>query len=114
MLNPDLSTASLHVTNTSELASRDFYWQYLQKYRICEDTIVRCGILNGCLQGGHYQLECGVYVGLTPIRFVIWYDGPAPKDVGYAPEVYLLFSCPASGRFAVADRRKNVVVLDLL
>ena len=44
MLEPDLSTASLHDINTSELTPHDFDCVFFQNYRICEETLVACWI----------------------------------------------------------------------
>jgi hypothetical protein len=112
MLKPDLSTASLHVINTFEVAPHDFQYILLEDYRICEDAIVCCRIYDNRLPP--YQSGPGVYAN------IISYGGPAAKmllpDIGHN---YRLFSCPAlaSGRFVllVHDGGDNtsVAVLDL-
>jgi len=116
ILKPDLSTASLCVINTSTLAPHDFNCLYNKEYRICEDTIVCCGIqYDFCRQGDQYQLACGAYTGLTLVRFVISYDVPAhEKLLPYPRDPRILSSCPATGRYIVVDTSNSVVVLDLL
>ena len=112
MLKPDLSTASLHVINTSELTPHDFRYGYFENYRICEDTLVSCWTYY---DDAHQKDSCGVYTGLTSARFadVISYGGPAAKmllpDIGHE---YRLFSCPASGRFIRLDFGDSIAVLD--
>ena len=108
MLKPDLSTASLHVINTSELPP---HIHYLEDYRICEDTLVSCW---------NYRYKCGVYTGLTSGRFANATsngDPPTKKlllsDMGCE---YIPHLCPASGRFVLlclCCTDKNVAVLDV-
>ena len=115
MLKPDLSAASLHVINTSELTPHDFDYVSFEDYRICEDTLVSCWI---DFDHGR-QRASGVYTGLTSSRFanIISHGGPAAKmllpDIG---REYRPFSCPASGRFVLLVRddsnNGNVVVFD--
>ena len=111
-LKPDLSTASLHFINTSELNSQDFEYVLCEDYRICEDTFVSCWIYD--VYDGPDQYQCGIYTGLTSTRFtIVSHDGPEAKmllpDIGYE---YRLFSCPASGRFVLLDSSNSAVVLD--
>ena len=112
MLKPDLSTASLHVVNTSELTPHDFGYIFFEDYRICEDTLVSCWVYY---DDAHQNDPCGIYTGLTSARFsnVISHGGPAAKillpDIGHD---YCLFSCPASGRFVRLDSSDVVAVLD--
>ena len=104
MLKPDLSTASLHIVNNSEVTPHNFNFGS-ENYRICEDTLVSCWIYDG---------HCGVYTGLTS-RFanVTWSGDLAltmfTSDMGcqYPPQL-----CPASGRFILLGR-DNVAVLDV-
>ena len=113
-LKPDLSAASLHVINASELTLHDFNYVIFQDYRICEDTLVSCWIYND-LRPNEYQ--CGVYTGSMFPCFAncISHGGPATKmllpdlDIGCK---YELFSCPVSGRFVRLDSNNSVVVLD--
>jgi hypothetical protein len=113
MLKPDLSTASLHAINTSELSRHDFNCVSFEDYRICEDTLVSC--LFRAKDLIPYQR---VYTGLTSDRFanIISQGGPATKmllpDIGH--EYRLLSACPASGKFVllVRDGSNSVVVLD--
>jgi hypothetical protein len=117
MLKPDLSTASLHVINTSEHTPRDFLYALIPDYRICEDTLVSCWIYHDeDRRRNPSQYQCAVYTGLTSARSanVISDDRPATKlllpDTGHR---YPLFSCPASGRFVFVDSTNNVAVVDL-
>ena len=112
ILKPDLSTASLHFVNTSELIPHDFEYVFFEDYRICEDTLVSCWFYDD--HDDPVQHQCGVYTGLTSTRFaVISHDGPATKMLlpGIGHE-YRLFWCPASGRFVLLDSSDSVVVLD--
>jgi hypothetical protein len=115
MLSPDLSTASLHVINTSEQAPHDFDDILFNDYRICEDTLVSCWILGINTDEDQDQYQNGVYTGLTSVRFsnVTSDRRPATKvllpDTGY---LYLLYSCPASGRFVLKGRNR-VSIVDL-
>ena len=110
MLKPDLSTASLHVINTSELTPHDFNDVIFEDYRICEDTLVSCWF--------HWdRSKGGVCTGLTSARFAnfISHDGPAAKML--LPDIggdYTLYCCPASGRFVRLDYCNRVAVLDFL
>ena len=113
MLKPDLSTASLHVINDSEFTPHDFGNVFFQDYRICEGALVSCWLF----EDRHRNLyHCGIYTGLTSDRFadIISPGGPAAKMI--LPDIgrrYLLYSCPASGRFVLMDRSNSVAVLDL-
>jgi hypothetical protein len=118
MLEPDLSTASLHVIKTYELGPHDFDYVTFEDYRICEDTLVSCWIFDDLML---HPYQCGVYTGLSSARFanIISHGGPAAKmllpDIGNNLR-YRPFSCPASGRFVLlvrdSDNTSNVVVLD--
>ena len=107
-LKPDLSTASLHVIDTSEITLHNCLNQNFPKYRICEDTLVSYYI---------YQRQCGVYTGLTSPRLAnaIWHGSSPAKmllpDIG---RTYILSLCPASGRFVRLDSSGRVTVLDFL
>ena len=108
IVKPDLSDATLHVINSSQLTPHTFEYEIAQSYRICEDTLVYCWTDD------RYELERGVNM-LTSAHFtnVTSHGGPTPKmllpDIG--PDCRY-FSCPASGRFVGLDSNKNVVVHD--
>ena len=112
MLKSDLSTASLQFINTSELSPYDFDYVFFQDFRICEDTLVSCWFYDDHDDPDQYQ--CGVYTGLTSRFAVISHGGPATKML--LPNIgrrFLLFSCPASGRFVLVDSTNSVSVVDL-
>jgi len=106
-LKLDLSSASLHDINTSELFPLDRGFTFLQGYRICEDTLVSYWHSNA-----H---SCGLYTGFMSAGFsnVISDCGPAAKmllpDAGLE---YDLTPCPASGRCVRLDVSNSVTVLD--
>ena len=113
-LKPDLSTASLHVINTSDLTPHDFNHVTFQNYTICEDTVVSCWF-HASSNWDQYQL--GVYTGLTSARFAndITLGGPATNLGMLLPDieqVYNLFWCAASGRFVCVYSSSRVAVLD--
>ena len=120
LLKPDLSTASLHVINISELTPHDFNHVNFQEYTICEDTLVSCWFYRTSSNNGRRnQLEYqrGVYTtGLSSARFanVTSQGGPAAKmllsDIGPNCDLSL---CSASGRFVLLDSSNSVIVLDL-
>ena len=108
-LKPDLSAASLHVINTSEL-TRDSGHAFFEDYRICEDTLVSCWSY-----WDNYQ--CGVYTQSTFANFsnAVSHAGLAAMTSPPKLQVgrnYRLYSCPASGRFILLDRNNTVSVLD--
>ena len=107
LLKPDLSTASLHVINNSELTPHDFNYVYFEDYRVCEDTLVSCW---------KYRDQCGVYTGLTSARFAnATSNGDPPAKMLLLSDVeceYTPHLCPASGRFVLLGR-KNDAVLDV-
>ena len=121
MLEPDLSTASLHVINTYEITPQDFRdgtVSYLPEYTICGDTLVSCyinSIYNPDTRRMKYQ--SGVYTGLTTVNGIISHGGPAAvmllPDFGRR---YKLFPCPTSGRFVRvpvdSDKSNSIAVLD--
>ena len=111
MLKPDLSTASLHVINTSEPIVHDLNYVFFEDYRICEDTLVSCWYYYH----GSHQYQCGVYTGLTSARFanVISNGGPAAKMLlSNDDDECHFFSCPTSCRFVRLDNSNNVAVLE--
>ena len=108
IVKPDLSDASLHVLNSSELTPHNFNDVSFQSYMICEDTLVSSWIDD--------QNRCRVYTGLTSARFanIISDGGPAARML-LLPDIvdeYRLFPCPASGRFVCLDSNDSVFVLD--
>ena len=127
MIEPDFSTASLHLINTPEISPLEFRNVYFQDYMICEASLVSCFIYSnrnydsdsshGSCQDEYNQV--GLYTGLTTDAFfsngIIPSDGPAVNmllpDIG---SEYHLFPCPASGRFVRADPSDSdsVAVLD--
>ena len=112
VLEPDLSAASLHVINTSEI-THDFENTFPKDYRICEDTHVSCWFYQDPVCPERYQ--CGVITGLTSARFsdLISYRSPAGNMRFPAHgNDYFFFLCPASGRSVLLGRDNNVAVLD--
>ena len=109
IVKPDLSDASLHVINASEITPYYFDDVSFQSYRICEDTLVSCWVDR--ISGRH-----GVYTGLTSGRFanIISQGGPAARmlipDSGHHGLRHFL--CPASGRFVLLKSNHSVAVLD--
>ena len=109
LLQPDLSSASLHVINISEQIPHDLNYVFFGDYSICEDTLV------SSFHSDHFQYQCGVYMGLMSPSFAngISHGGSAAKislpEVG-KPRV--LFSCPASGRFGCLTDTNTIAVLD--
>jgi hypothetical protein len=89
VVKPDLSDASLHVINFSELPLYNFQNRSFQNsYRICEDTFVSFWRSYSNIH------KCGVYTGLTSAYFLD--DMGANHSLfghGHCP------LCPASGRF---------------
>ena len=109
-LKPDLSTASLHVINTSELTPRDFDHVSFQDYQICEDTVVSCWFRWD-------NSQCGVYTQSTSASFanVVSHAGLSTKmSPPNIEDLYRLrlSSCPASGRLVLLDHNNTVSVLD--
>ena len=104
MLQPDLSSVSLHVINTYPLVS---HWGILQKYRICEDTLVSSWIYED-RRFRRKRYQCGVYTsphstnGGPPVKMLL-------PDIGCE---YVIFLCPTSGRIVRLDSSDNVAVLD--
>ena len=120
MLKPDLSTASLHVLNTSELTPLDFHIVFSEDYRICADTLVSCWEADGrrfkIPIGGKQR---GVYTGSTSTHCssVTSNCDPASKmllpNTGIGAWWSWYIVCPASGRFVLRDI-DSVSVLDIL
>ena len=117
ILKPDLSTASLHVINTSEPTPLHFETESLDDYRICEDTLFSCWCYaaRAFNTPSRNKYQWAVYMGSTSARFsnVTSNDSPAAKML--LPEIglyckYIL--CPASGRFVLLDVA-DVAVLDI-
>jgi hypothetical protein len=107
IVRPDLSDASLHVINTSELTPHNFNYVSFQSYRICEDTLVS-------FWSSSSDHKCGVFTGLTSAHF--------PDDIAVrhwmSRDGHSL--CPASGRFVYFvydggdDYGSRIVVVDLI
>jgi hypothetical protein len=114
IVEPDRSTASIHLINTSDLTKEDYICLSPEGYRICEDTLVSCWVYNDYCQS---EFKCGVYAGLTSPDSAhgISHGGPSGKmllpDMGRR---YLLNGCPASGRFIRLDgsNLNSIAVLD--
>ena len=94
MLQPDLSTASLHVINTSEHTPHDFGYVLFQDYRICEDALVYFW---------RNHKTWGAHIGLTSAPFT----NVVTRWQGYMDSL-----CPTSGRsvYRIGDGDKIVVV----
>ena len=103
MLKPDLSSASLRVINTYPHVSP---WAYLRDYRICEDALVFYSTHGGRRQN---RYQCCVYMTSNGTS----HGGPPTPmllpDIGRR---YVLFLCPASGRFLHLDNSGRVTVLE--
>jgi hypothetical protein len=112
-VEPDLSSGSLHIIDTSELTANEYLCLSFEDHRICEDTVVSCWVYDDYRQG---EYKCGVYTGLTSPDSAhgISHGGHAGKmllpDIGRR---YFLYVCPASGRFVRLDGSNSVAVLDL-
>ena len=100
ILNPDLSTASLHAISTSELTTQDFNYVTFQDYTICEDSLVSCWFKFDSGQN-QYQLKYGVYTGLMSSRFANVLTHGGTMLLSGIGRDYDLHYCPASraGRF---------------
>ena len=105
IIEPDLSDASLHLINMSEI-TEDFLNSLSatrgRGYRICDDALVY-------LWNTYYRRTWGAYVGLTSAPFT----NVVTKWNRYYDSLSL---CPASGRFIYADvgsERCKLVVADL-
>ena len=115
IIKPDLSDASLHLINMSEITSYDFLDSlevyrdsFCEGYRICEDTLVY-------FWNNHF-MTWGAYVGSTPTPFT--------KVVTAQRNEFFdsLSLCPTSGRFVYIQVRvcstlglikSGIVVVDL-
>ena len=111
VLELDLSAASLHVIDTSEITTPNSINTFLKDYRICEDTHVSCWVYDSLALPEEYQ--CGVHTGLTSARFsnLISHSGPA-GNIKVDENEYLFFLCPASGRSVLLGSNNNVAVFD--
>jgi len=102
-LQPDLSAASLHDTNTSELFPQHHVSTFFHSFRISEDYLVSFWHF-----GVHYG---GVFFNLVP--YSLYYSGPAAQmllpDIGCD---YNLSLCTASGRSVRLDTSNSLAVLD--
>ena len=115
ILKPDLSAASLHVINNSEITMhRNLNIASSSNYMICEDTLVSFCIHSDPRSNG-YQWRCEVYTESISPRLA---NGISPG--GFTGKIVLpdtendsiLFLCPASGRLVRLDSRNSVDVLD--
>ena len=117
ILEPDLSTASLHVIKTSELTPLNFDNVFLQDYKICEDTLVSCWFVDArCFNtGSKFRWQWGVYTGSMSTRFSnVTSNGSLAAKMLLPESLRRLFFCPASGRFVHQDIRfGDVAVLDV-
>ena len=112
IVESDLSDASLHVINTTELTSHEVDELSSRSHGICEDNLVSCWINEYDPIPMHYR---NVYTGLTSARYsnLISHSGPAAKIL--LPDTRhdcRLFSCPASGRFVLLTSSHTVFVID--
>ena len=116
MIEPDLSTASLHVINASEITPHDLCNTDFSRYMICDDTLVSCFKYSNFSRRQYDQI--GLYTGLTTnariANGIISHGGPAANML--LPHIggYDLFPCPASGRFVRVDSDDldSIAVLD--
>ena len=113
IIEPDLNTASIQTLNLSEFTMDDYSYLSLDGFRICEDTLVSCWLYYDYRLG---ERQRGIYTGLTSPESAhgISHGGLSGKmllpDIG---RKYLLYACPASGRFVRLDDSNSVAVLDL-
>ena len=115
-LKPDLSTASLHTIYNPGLTPLSLDVDaYFDGYKICEDTLVSFWLYDDEEEAHH----CEIYTESTSACFdnAISHSRPAAKmllpDIGRDSE-YVLYPCPASGRFVRLDSNNKVAVLDFL
>ena len=106
VIKPDLSDASLHLINMSEIISYDLMkslkaHRVCEEYRICEDALVL--FWNNY---NNYNKTSGTYAGLTSAPFT---------NVVTRRDGYLHSLCPASGRFVycIYEGIMKIVVADL-
>ena len=102
IVEPDLSDASLHVINTSQLTLREHDYANFQSLRICEDTLVSLWDSSN---------DCRVYSGLTSAHFTADDFSQWIKGSNYS-------LCPASGRFVCSgygdENAGRILVADLI
>ena len=111
-LKPDLSTASLHAIYTPELTRRDVD-PFFEGYMICEDTLVSFWLYDDethhcevCTDSTSAFLDNAI-LHSRPVMMLLPDIGRGPPGSGY-----MLYPCPASGRFILQDRNNSVAVLD--
>ena len=115
VIEPDLSTASLHFINTPEITPHGNV--HLPAYMICEDTLVSYFMVsNYNLDTLQHQYQTSLYIGSTTAtgNGIISHGGAANMllpDIGHG---FDLFLCPASGRFVRVeyDDSVGIAVLD--
>jgi hypothetical protein len=112
IVEPDLSTASVHLINTSGLSSEDYACLFTKDYRVCEDTVVSCWVYNDDRPN---ESRCGVYTGLTSPHSAHGISHGGPSGEMLLPDRgrrHLLSGCPASGRFICYNGNNSVAILD--
>jgi hypothetical protein len=107
IIEPDLSDASLHVINVSEIISDDFTtsleWDICNGYRVCEDALVYFWNIFP-----DYYTRNKLYIGKVYTRLI---SAPFTNVVGHCDE-RVDSLCPASGRFVYA-KGDVIFVVDL-
>ena len=104
VIKPDLSDASLQVINTCEPFPHDFNKIILQRYKICEDTLVSFWF------DFSYSKQYGAYIGLTSSRFAHLISHASPAITVLLSE-YVHSACPASGKFVHLDNTSNRIAV---
>ena len=105
IIEPDLSDASLHVVDMSEMFSDDLMesletiYMLCEGYRICEDSLV-------CFWNLNNRGTWGAYTGLmsTPFTNVV---------TRWTRNEHLKSLCPTSGRFVYCADDGKIIVADL-
>ena len=113
-LEPDLSTASLHAINT-QLTTLEFD-VFFEGYRICEDTLVSFWCYDDDDNVPHREVYTDSMSASFDTGNISSHSGSLTKmllqDIGCPSRYYVLYPCPASGRFVRQDTNKSIVVLD--
>ena len=105
-LKPDLSSASLHAINTSGLTPLDVH-EFFEGYRICEDTLVSFWFYDN--DEGMHRFE--IHTESTSAN-IISHSGTKMLLSDFWRLTYIIYPCPASGRFVRLDSRNRVAILD--